>query len=283
MDNLADFLTADLYKGGQMCEADGLAAVLVAGHLGYDLGGNIAGSGKAMGTLNEGAGDDSTVLQHILQVHQVTVVHMLGVIIAVVEVDDALPMGLNNLLRQQNTFAEVAADLTGHVVPLGGVDHWVFIGILLLGLLVIALDKGENLIVGCVGFADQGTGIAVGDVMLGHFKGAVGHDVMLHHVLNFLHSGSAADLLALELYRLGDALDLHGGHAIHFLHGVVGLGDGNDDLRDVKGYLGAVALDDLHFICPPPPQRGQVIFITCVYTPMLHYILCHYKGLTHKI
>ena len=266
-----------------MGEADGLAAVLVAGHLGYNLGGNIAGGGKAMGTLNEGAGDNSAVLQHILQVHQVTVVHMLGVIIAVVEVDDALPMGLNNLLRQQNTFAEVAADLTGHVVPLGGVDHWVFIGILLLGLLVIALDKGENLIVGCVGFADQGTGIAVGDVMLGHFKGAVGHDVMLHHVLNFLHSGSAADLLALELYRLGDALDLHGGHAIHFLHGVVGLGDGNDDLRDVEGYLGAVALDDLHFICPPPPQRGQVIFITCVYTPMLHYILCHYKGLTHKI
>ena len=215
-----------------------------------------------MGPLNEGTGDDSTVLQHIIQIHQVAVVHMLGVIIAVVEVDDALPMGLNNLRGQQNALAEVAADLTGHVVPLGGVNNGVFIGILLLGLLVVALDEGENLVVGCVGLAYQGAGIAIGDVMLGHLKGTVGHDVMLHHVLDFLHSGGAADLLALELHGLGNALNLHGGHAVHFLHGVVGLGDGNDDLRDVEGHLGTVALDDLHFyilLCPPG------IYILCVY------------------
>ena len=56
--------------------------------------------------------------------------------------------------------------------------------------------------------------------------------------------------------------DLHGGHAVHFRHGVVGLGDGNDDLRDVEGHLGTVALDDLHFyilLCPPG------IYILCVY------------------
>ena len=242
----AELFTAHLYKGGQMGQADGLAAILVAGHLCHDLGGNVAGGGKAVGLLDEGAGDDGTVLQHILQIHQVTVVHMLRIIIAVVEVDDAFPVGIYDVLGQQDALGKVTADLAGHIVPLGRVHHGILVGVLLLGLLVIALNEGEDLLVGGVGFTHQRAGVAVGDVVLGHLKGTVGHDVMLHHVLDLLHCGGAADLLALQFHRLCNALDLHGSHAVDLLHGVIGLGDGNDDLCDVKDRFRTVSFDDFH-------------------------------------
>ena len=178
--DLTDLLTADLHKGGQMGQGDRLAAVLVRGHLRHDLGGDIAGSGEAVGPLDEGTGDDGAVLQHILQVHQIAVVHVLGVIISVMEVDDALPVGFHDLLRQEDTLRDVAAYLAGHVVPLGGIHHRVLVGVFLLGLLVAALDQGEDLLVSSVGAADQRAGVAVGHIVFGHLKGAVGHDLVLH-------------------------------------------------------------------------------------------------------
>ena len=90
-----------------MGQADGLAAILVAGHLGHDLGGDVAGGGKAVGSLDEGTGDDGAVLQHILQIHQIAVVHMLGIIIRVVEVDDALLVSLHDLTGQQQAVGDV--------------------------------------------------------------------------------------------------------------------------------------------------------------------------------
>ena len=178
--DLTDLLTADLHKGGQMGQGDRLAAVLVRGHLRHDLGGDIAGSGEAVGPLDEGTGDDGAVLQHILQVHQIAVVHVLGVIISVMEVDDALPVGFHDLLRQQDALRDVTAHFAGHVVPLGGIHHRVLVGVFLLGLLVAALDQGEDLLVGGVGAADQRAGVAVGHIVFGHLKGAVGHDLILH-------------------------------------------------------------------------------------------------------
>ena len=245
-DDAADLLAADLHKGGQVGQTDGLAAVLVGGHLGHDLGGDVAGGGEGMGLFDHGAGDNGAVLQHVLQVHQVAVVHMLGEIVGVVEVDDALLMGLHNILGQQQTVGNIPGHLAGHIIPLGGVHHGIFVGVLLLGLLVVALDEGENLVVGGVGLAHQGPGIAVGDVVLGHLKGPVGHDVVLHHVLNLLHGGGAVHLLALQLHGLGDAPDLHRGHAVGLGHRVVGLGDGHLNFLDIEGNLSPVALDDLH-------------------------------------
>ena len=245
-DDAADLLAADLHKGGQVGQTDGLAAVLVGGHLGHDLGGDVAGGGEGMGLFDHGAGDNGAVLQHVLQVHQVAVVHMLGEIVGVVEMNDALLMGLHNILGQQNALGDILADLASHIIPLGGVHHGILIGVLLLGLLIVALDEGEDLVVGGVGPAHQGPGIAVGDVVLGHLKGPMGHDVVLHHILDLLHRGSAVHLLALQLHGLGNAPDLHGSHAVRLGHRVVGLGDGPLDLLNVKSNLRSVALDDLH-------------------------------------
>ena len=51
-----------------------------------------------MGALDERAGDDRAVLQHVLKVHKVAVVHVLGKVIRVMEVDEALVMSGDHVL-----------------------------------------------------------------------------------------------------------------------------------------------------------------------------------------
>ena len=94
-----------------MGQADALSAVLAGGYLGDDLGGNVAGGGKAVGLLNQGARDNGAVLEHILQVDQTAVVHTLEVVIAVVEVNDTLFMRLGDFLRQENPVCDIPVHL----------------------------------------------------------------------------------------------------------------------------------------------------------------------------
>ncbi len=94
-----------------------------------------------MGFFNEGAGNHRTVLQHVLQVYQIAVVHMLGVIIRIVEMDNARFMSLHNFLRQQNAACNVFRYLARHIVPLHGVYRGVFVGVFLLHFLVVALNE----------------------------------------------------------------------------------------------------------------------------------------------
>ena len=280
----ADLFAADIHKRCQMSQGEGLSAVLVAGHLRHDLGGDVAGGGEAVGLFDERTGDDSAVLQHVLQIHQVAVVHVLGVIVGVVEVDDALVVGVHNVLGQQDAVGDVAADLTGHIVALGGIHHRVLVGVLLLGLLVIALDEAEDLVISGVGLAHQGAGVAVGDVVLGHLERAVGHDVVLHHILDLLHRGGAVHLLALQLHGLGDSLDLYRRHAVRLRHGLVGLGDGDNDLGNIETDFSAVSLDDPHgassfAVYLSPRIRGLSKYIA----PIIHYILWLCKCLYRNI
>ena len=90
-----------------------------------------------MGLLNQRAGDDGTILQHILQVDQVAVVHVLGEIVGVVEVDDAGLMGFDDLLGQQNASGDVLGDLAGQIVALDGVDCRILVGVFLLDYFVV--------------------------------------------------------------------------------------------------------------------------------------------------
>ena len=90
-----------------MGQRNTLAAVLVGCHLRNDLGGNVAGGGKAMGLINASTRNNSAVLQHILQVHQVAVVHVLGKIICIMEVDQTIFMCFNNFWVQQQTSGQI--------------------------------------------------------------------------------------------------------------------------------------------------------------------------------
>ena len=235
-----------------------------------------------MRSFDEGAGDDGAVLQHILQIDQIAIVHMLGEVVAIVEMDDALVMRLDDIGGQQDAVGDIAGDLAGHVVPLGGIDHRVFIGIFLLGFLVAALDEGKDLFIGGIAAAHQTAGVAVGDVALGDFKGAVSHDLLFHQVLNFLHRGGTVHLLAGKIHRFRDAADLHGGHALAFLHHVIGFGDSGDDFGNIKVHLGAVSLDDFHMLCSSLSCiLPSCTIYSCSISLPTQYIL-HYIGLGCK-
>ena len=162
-----------------MGQADALTAILVGSHLCNDLGSDVAGGREAVGLLNIGAGDDGAVLEHIVQIDEVTVVHVLGKIVGVVEVDKAFLMRLNDLRVQQQAGSQVFGDLTGHIVALDAVDGGVLVGVLLLDFLVLALDQAEDALVGGVGLALEALDIAVGDIVAGDVMGLDVHELVL--------------------------------------------------------------------------------------------------------
>ena len=113
--------------------------------------------------------------------------HVLGKIIGIVEMYDSLLVRLHNILGKKHPLGQVLADLACHIVPLHTVDRWVLIGILLLHILIIALNQGKDTVVRGVGLTDKGTLEAVPYIILGQFKSTGGHNLVLHHVLDFLH------------------------------------------------------------------------------------------------
>ena len=203
-----------------------------------------------MRTLDERARDHGAVLQHVVEVDEVAVVHVLRVVVRVVEVNDALLVRLDDLGGEKIAHGEVLGDLAGHVVALDRDDSGVLVGVLLLDLLVVALDEGEDLVVRRVLLALLVLDVAVDDVLAGNGEVVEGHELVLDEVLDLLDGDRVAGLHALvghvergEAYlALGEALVL--GH----LH--VGLADGVLDLGDVERDLRAVALDDLHVLTP---------------------------------
>ena len=220
-----------------------------------------------MGLFDQRAGDDGAVLQHVLQIDQIAVVHMLGEIVCIMEMDDAGFVRLDDVLRQQNTAGDVLGNLACHVVALHGVDGGILVGVFLLDLLVVRLDQAEDAVVRGVGLAHEGAGVAVGDVALGDFKRAVRHDLILDEILNLLDGQTAVHLLTLDLHTLRDALDLQGSHAFAFLCNVVCLADGSFNFFDIKHGLCAVSLDDFHLF---PPDKAHTV--NCV-QEILYYIL----------
>ena len=140
-DLAANLLTAHLNERGEMGQRNRLAAVLGGSNLGDNLRRDVAGSREAVRLLDQRARDNGAVLEHVLQVHQVAVMHVLGKVVGIVEVNQALVVGIHDLLRQQNALSQVLGNLAGHVVALNGVDGRVLVRVLLLDLFVIALDQ----------------------------------------------------------------------------------------------------------------------------------------------
>ena len=78
---LSQLLTADVHKRSKMGQGKGLSAVLVARHLRHDLGGHITRRIKGMWLFNQSIADHRTILKHILQIDQITVMFFLCIII----------------------------------------------------------------------------------------------------------------------------------------------------------------------------------------------------------
>ena len=155
-----------------------------------------------------GAAYDRAVLKHILKIYKVTVMHMLSVIIAVMEMYYTFAVRLYNILRQQYPLGYIAADLACHIVTLNAVDGRIFIGIFLLCFFVVALDKRKYLIVGSVGGTHHVTGIAITYITLCGLVSAVLHKLGLDKLLYFLDRKCPADILAVMLYYSRNGMHL---------------------------------------------------------------------------
>ena len=78
---------------------------------------------------------------------------LLGIIIRIVEMDDAFFMGPDDLGGKKDASGQILGDLAGHIVTLGGIDDRILVGILLFDFLVELLDQGKDPVVGRVGLA----------------------------------------------------------------------------------------------------------------------------------
>ena len=191
-----------------MGQGNALPAVLVAGHLCDDLGGDIAGCGETVGLLDHGAADDRAVLEHILQIDQIAVMHMLGIIIRIMKMDDPLAVRLHDVFRKKHPARQVLAHLAGHVISLHAVDRRILIGILLLHIFIVALDQGKDPVVRCICLSHKRTFIAVAHIPSCQIEGAGGHNLVLHHILDLLHGHRPVKPAALKLHKLRDVVDL---------------------------------------------------------------------------
>ena len=128
--------------------------------------------------------------------------HVLGKVVGIVEVDQALIVGIHDLLGQQHTLSQVLGNLAGHIVTLDGIDGRVLVRVLLLDLFVIALDQRQNLVVGRVLLALQALNIAIDDVVASNLVAVETHDLVLDQILDLLDRNGVARVLAC----LGDVL-----------------------------------------------------------------------------
>ena len=242
----AELLAADVNKGCEVGKADALTAVLTGCDLRDDLRCDIARGGKAVRLFDHGAADNGAVLEHILEIDEIAVVHMLCEIVRVMEMDDALIVCGNDVCRQKDSSCDILADFTCHVVALNAVDGRIFIGVFLLDLFVVTFDEGHDLFVGGVGLTNERTVVAIGDVTSCYVKRAEIHDLIFYHVLNFFNAEGTVDIECGAFHVFCDTFDLHRGETSAWNNAFVCLGNGDNDLVGVEYNLCTVALDDFH-------------------------------------
>ncbi len=237
---------ADLHKRCQMGKGDRLAAILVGGNLGNDLCRNVAGRCKGMWLLNQRIRNHGAVLQHIFQIHQAAVIHRLGEIIRIMEVDDAFLMCIDDIRRQQETAGNILGYFTSHIVTLGRIHSRILIGILLLGFLVIAADQRKNLLIRRICLAYQSSLIPIGNIILGYGIGTLMHDLRFHHVLDLFHADTAVQCFALIHNRINNCVNGAGRHLILRIGCTVCLGNSDFNLIGSEQDFFAASLDDVH-------------------------------------
>ncbi len=245
----AELLPADIYKRRQVCQCKGLTAVLVAGNLRNDLSCHITRCKEAVRLLDQRLADHSPVLQHILQIDQVTVMFLLSKIIRIVEMDDSLFMRIHDLRREQHALRQVLADLARHIIPLGRIDHRVLVGILLSDLFVDILDQGEYTVVRCVGLTLQFSPVAVTHILLRNLISPHLHDTALNHILDIFYIHRVSKLSHTGRNIICNRNDLVFVHLMDPVYLFIRRLNSVHDLRKVKDHFLPIPLDHirLHF------------------------------------
>ena len=140
-----------------------------------------------MRLLDHGLADDGTVLEHVLKVYETAVVHVLRKIIRIVEMNEACFVSCYNIFIKKKSLGDILTYLTCHIVTLNAVDGGILIGILLLNLFVVALDEGQDLLVGRIGLTYELSLITISDIRSCDGKSPLVHDLVLDHILDLFH------------------------------------------------------------------------------------------------
>ena len=204
---LIKFLTAYLHKRCQMGKRDALSAILIGCDLCDSLCSNIAGSGKALWTLNHGLGNNCTVLQHIFQIDQTAVMHMLCIIICIMEVNDAFFMSFHNIRRKKEPFCDVLADLASHIVTLYRVHDRILVGVFLFCFLIAAIQQRKDLFIRRVCLTGNSTSVTIGNIIARHIKSVLFHNMILDHILDLFHAWCTIHQRTFFCNRIHDQVD----------------------------------------------------------------------------
>ena len=159
--------------------------------------------------------------------------------------DDSFIVSLYDLLWKKDTHGQILADLTGHVVALGGIDGRILIGIFLLGIFIDLIQKREDVIICGIGLTGKLSLVAVADILLCYLIASHLHDAGLYHILDIFyidgmrglqstggnHVSKRRDLILAQLMELGNLL--------------IGLLNGIYDLRLIEDDFYAISLNDV--------------------------------------
>ena len=199
-----------------------------------------------MRLFDHSSADNGSVLKHILEVNKIAVVHMLRKIIRIMEMDQALLMSLGNIIGYKETTGDILADLACHVVALNADNRGILVGIFLLYLFIIALNKREYLLIGGVGLTNELTGITIGNIMTRNLESALIHDLILDNILNLFHAEGTVHICHRYLNILRNTAYLKVCHPFTGNDGIIRLCYRGNDLLAVKFYFRTTTLDDLH-------------------------------------
>ncbi len=241
----ARLVARHLHEWRQVGQGDALTAVLGAGHLGDDLRRHVAGGREAVRLFDHRFRDDGAVLEHVLQIDEAAVVHVLGEVVRIVEVNDSLVVGFHDFRRQQEPLRDVLGHLAGHVVALDAVDKRVFVGVFLLDFLVVALEQRHDLLVGGICLPNERPLVPICDIIVRDCEIAVTHDFVFDEVLDFLDAWTAGKILAFFGDNVRDGLHFEFVH-LHVRGRVAGLPNGVFYFRDVKNNFFSTSFDHFH-------------------------------------
>ena len=205
---LCDGLPADINEFGEVSQRNRLAAVLVRGNLSNDLGGDIARSGKAMRLFNHRAGDNGAVLEHIIQIHEVAIVHMLSEVVRVMEVNEPFIMSVHDVGRQQHAPSHITRNFPSNIITLRRQDIYIFIGVLLASFHACSVHNGGDLVVDWTRFPLELMLIAVRHIVIGETVCSVPHNLHDDLVLHRFHSWQSLCIEEVILNVLGDSANV---------------------------------------------------------------------------
>ena len=91
--------------------------------------------------LNKSLAYNRSILEHILKIDQITVMHVLCIVVRIMEMYYSLLIRLHNLSRKKKPSCDILAHLSCHVISLNTVYSRILVGVLLLNLFIIIFNQ----------------------------------------------------------------------------------------------------------------------------------------------